>query len=100
VFVTKRHDSATGLRRPVEEPSAGDAREEGVPVDEVLERAHAVDLDDRQVLPISRLEARIAVDRDHVELEPHLGLCVAYDLERTLAEAAARRRVDDDASYG
>jgi len=67
---------------------------------EVRERVLAVDLDDRQVLPIARLELGIATDVDELELEVELGPRVPHDLERALAESAVGRVVEDDVRYG
>lgn len=67
---------------------------------EVRECVLAVDLDDRQALPVARLELGVASDVDELELEAELGLCVAHDLERALAEPAVGRVVEDDVRYG
>ena len=65
-----------------------------------MNAALAVDLDDRDALPVARLELRVAADVDELELEPELGLRLAHDLERALAEVALRRAVERDARYG
>jgi hypothetical protein len=69
-------------------------------VDEPGEGALAVDLDDRQVLAVPRLELRIAADVDHLELERHLAPDGVDGLERRVAEVAAGSGVDADAGYG
>jgi hypothetical protein len=45
---------------------------QGVRRNEVDERLHAVDLDHRDQLAVARLELRIVVDSDLLELEPEL----------------------------
>ena len=71
-------------------------------VDEVRERALAVDLDHREVLPVPRLELAIATDVHDEELEPELLLRLVHDLERPLAEDAALGAVEGDppVAYG
>ena len=72
-------------------------------LDEVRERALAVDLDDRQQLAVSRLQLRVARDVDLVQLEPRVGLRGADDALRRCAEVAALGVVQDDArrrAYG
>ena len=64
------------------------------------ERAHPVDLDHRKMLAIPRLEVRVAVDRDDLELELRARLSVPHDLESADAETAARGGVENDVSYG
>jgi hypothetical protein len=56
----------------------------------------AVDLDDREPLPVAGLELRIARDVDLAELEIELVAEAAQLLERALAEMAPRRVVDGD----
>jgi hypothetical protein len=69
-------------------------------VDVVDKRATAVDFDHRQPLAVPRLELVAAGDVDLVELERH-PLARAEELRpRTLAEMAAVRVVQRDASYG
>jgi hypothetical protein len=65
-------------------------------LDEVDERALAVDLDDRQPLAVALLEPRVARDVDLPEGDA-LG---EQRRPRPLAEVAARRRVEDDPLYG
>jgi hypothetical protein len=65
-------------------------------VDEVGERALPVDLDDGEVLAVAGLELEVAVDVDQLELEADLGLDLADDLERALAEPAVRRVIERD----
>jgi hypothetical protein len=56
----------------------------------------AVDLDDREPLPVGGLERRVAGDVDLLEVEPELGL-QARDLPPcAVAERAALRVEDDD----
>ena len=70
-------------------------------VDVVREDLLAVDLDDRQPLPVTRLEVRVAVDLDLLEREPELLVQRANLGERPLAEVAAGSVVDDYArGYG
>ena len=65
-------------------------------VDEVDELLLAVDLDDRDQLAEARLELRVAVDRDLLELEPELISRLDERRPRTLAEVAALRPVQND----
>jgi hypothetical protein len=65
-------------------------------VDVVREHALAVDLDNRQELPVPRLELRVAVDRDLLELECKLVAECTQVGERPLAEVAVPRVVDGD----
>jgi hypothetical protein len=67
---------------------------------EVDERPHAVDLDHRDQLAVARLELRLAVDRDLLELEPELVPQRDDGLPRLLAEVAAGRPVEANAGYG
>jgi hypothetical protein len=72
-------------------------------VHEVREHTLAVDLDDRKLLPIARLELGVAADVHDLELEVDLPAESLYDLERALAEMTAARAVEDDAgsaAYG
>jgi hypothetical protein len=69
-------------------------------VDVVDESPPAVDLDDRDPLPVLGLEPRIAVDRDLPQVEAELGPRGADYAAGGLAEMAARRRVEDDLGYG
>jgi len=69
-------------------------------LDEVLEHALPVDLEHRKKLAVTRFEARIAVDRHHLELELCLGLGVLHDLESAGAKTAARSGVEHDSGYG
>jgi hypothetical protein len=71
-----------------------------VGLDEVRERALAVDLDDRQPFAVARLQLRVATDVDLLELELDLG---ANRLDRAAcrgAEVAALGVVERDARYG
>ena len=77
------------------------AAAERVGVDEVRERPLAVDLDDREQLPVARLELGVAADVDDLQLEVLLRLDAAHDLESARAEPAVRRVVERDATpYG
>jgi hypothetical protein len=69
-------------------------------VDVVDETPPAVDLDDRDPLPVRRLELGVAVDRDLAEAEAEFVPRRADDASRRLAEMAARRGVEDDLRYG
>ena len=69
-------------------------------MDVVDEAPPPVDLDDRDPLPVRRLELGIAVDRDLAQVEAELVPGRADDAPGRLAEMAARRRVDDDLGYG
>jgi len=60
----------------------------------------AVDLDDRDPLPVRRLELGIAVDRDLPQLEAELVPCLRDHPPGRLAEVATRRGVEDDFGYG
>jgi hypothetical protein len=64
--------------------------------DEVDERLHAVDLDHGDQLAVARLELRIAVDRDLLELEPQLVTQRDDSLASPLAEMTARGSVETD----
>jgi hypothetical protein len=100
--VTKRHDSASGLRGAAARTVASgfQARAEPLSVDEVGERLLAVDLDHRQQLAVAPFELDVAADVDDLEVEPDVVANTLDNLERTLAEAAVSRVVDRDASYG
>jgi hypothetical protein len=100
--VTKCHDSATGSPAAAGEPSAAcsDAGSKRLGVDEVRERSLAVDLDDRQELPVPQLELAVATDVDDLEIEVELGLDAAHDLEGALAQLAVGGAVELDGLYG
>jgi hypothetical protein len=87
-------------RAPLPRRRNRNPRPERVRVDEVREHGLAVDLDHGDPLPVARLELRVSVDLDDLELETLLGLRLAYDLERPLAEMALRPAVERDAGYG
>ena len=89
-------DSASGSERAAGEPSAGEAGPEDVGVDEVLEEALAVDLDDGKVLAVTALELRISADVDELELEGDRCVELVHHLERALAEPAVDGVVDGD----
>jgi hypothetical protein len=59
----------------------------------VDERLLAVDLDHGKQHPVAPLELLVAVDVDNVELEAEPRLRVADDLQRLVAQPAARGRV-------
>jgi hypothetical protein len=69
-------------------------------VDVVDETPPAVDLHDRDPLPVLSLESGIAVDRDLPQVEAELVPRRADDAARRLAEMAARRGVENDLGYG
>ena len=69
-------------------------------MDVVDETPPAVDLDDRDPLPVPRLELGLAVDRDLAQIEAELVPSGADDAARGLAEMTARRGVEDDFDYG
>jgi hypothetical protein len=73
---------------------------ERVGVDVVDETPPAVDLDDRDPLPVRGLELGIAVDRDLPQLEPELVPRLRDDPSRRLAEMAPGRGEEDDLRYG
>jgi hypothetical protein len=78
----------------------GQALAERRRVHEPRERTLAVDLDDRDQLAIARLERRIAVDGNDLELERHVAPDLLGDFERGLAEVAAGGREEADGGYG
>jgi hypothetical protein len=69
-------------------------------MDVVDETPAAVDLDDRDPLPVRRLEPGIAVDRDLSKLEADLVPSRGDHPPGRLAEMAACRGVEDDFGYG
>jgi hypothetical protein len=69
---------------------------EGVDLYVVCEAPFAVDLDDRQPLPVGRLEGGIPGDVDLAQLEAELVTQCPHLVERALAEVAAFGVVDDD----
>jgi hypothetical protein len=69
-------------------------------MDVVDETPAAVDLDDRDPLPVRRLEPGIAVDRDLSQLEADLVPSRGDHAFGRLAEMAACRGVEDDFGYG
>ena len=66
----------------------------------VDETTAAVDLDDRDPLPVGRLELGIAVDGDLPQLEAELVMRSRDHTLRRRAEMAAGRGVEDDFRYG
>jgi hypothetical protein len=66
----------------------------------VDEAPPAVDLDHRDPLPILGLQCGIAVDRHLAQLEAELVLRGRDDSPGGLAEVAARGGVEDDLGYG
>ena len=71
-----------------------------VGLDEVRERALAVDLDDGQPLAVPRLQLGVAADVDLLELEAELLSGRLDDTPGRGAEVAALGVVEDDADYG
>ena len=69
---------------------------EGVGLDVVREAPPAVDLDDREPLPVNRLEGLVTRDFDLAQLEAELVAERPHLFERALAEMAACRVVDGD----
>ena len=69
-------------------------------MDVVDEAPPAVDLDDRDPLPVRSLELGVAVDLHLPQLEAQLLSCLRDDAPGRLAQVAARRRVEDDLRYG
>ena len=67
-------------------------------MDVVGEDPLAVDLDDREPLPVAGLELRVARDVDLLEREAELGAELLELLARPVAEMAALRVVEGD--YG
>jgi hypothetical protein len=63
---------------------------------EVRELLLSVDLDDRDQLPVARLQLGIAVDRDLLELEAELVPKSDHGRPRPLAEVAVGRVVEAD----
>jgi hypothetical protein len=91
---------------PLSGLSLCDLATERIRLDEVGECTLAVDLHDRQPLPVPRLEVGVAADVDLLQLEPQLSLEALDDAARGGAEVAAFGVVEDDpgwrlrASYG
>jgi hypothetical protein len=73
---------------------------ERVRVDVVHEPAPAVDLDDRDPLPVRRLELGIAVDRNLRQLEAELVARGGDDTAGSRAEVAASRGEENYLCYG
>jgi len=71
-----------------------------VRLDEVHESLLPVDLDDRDQLPVARLELGIAVDRDLLQLESQLVARSENGLASPLAEVAPGGAVQPDPGYG
>ena len=69
-------------------------------VEVVDEGALAVDLDDREPLPMLRFELRIPSDVDFLELEGDVAPHLLDDRASTLAEMAALRVVQPDPGGG
>jgi hypothetical protein len=69
---------------------------ERIDVDEVREGLLAVDLDDRQQLPVPRLQLRVARDVHLLEIELDVLPDRSERRPRPLAEAARLRRVEND----
>jgi hypothetical protein len=73
---------------------------EGLGLDVVRADALAVELDDRDQLPVAALELWVAVDRHLLELEPELLLQRAQLRVGPLAEMTAVGLVEDDPLSG
>ena len=73
---------------------------EGLGLDVIGEATAAVDLHNRQPLPVFRLQGRIAADVHLAQLEAELVPERPHLCERALAQVAAFRVVDDDLGYG
>jgi hypothetical protein len=73
---------------------------QGLGLDVVREAAPAVDLDDRQPLPVLGLERRVAGDVHLAQLEAELVPERPHLRERALAQVAALRVINDDLGYG
>jgi hypothetical protein len=69
-------------------------------MDVMDEAPPAVDLHDRDPLPVRRLELGVAVDRHLAQLEAELVARRGDDAAGRLAEMAARRGEEDDVAYG
>jgi hypothetical protein len=69
-------------------------------IHEVREGPLAVDLDDRQPLPVAILELRVPRDVDLLELEGLLSTCRVQNASRRRAEVTAVRVVEGDVGYG
>jgi hypothetical protein len=69
-------------------------------LDVVRESLDAVDLHDRDQLPIARLQLRIPGDVDLSQVEVELVAEAGERLLRPLAEVAPRRVIEDDFRYG
>jgi hypothetical protein len=69
-------------------------------MDVVDETPAAVDLDDRDPLPVRRLEPGIAVDRDLAQFEADLVPSCCDHAPGGRAEVAAGCGVEDDFGYG
>jgi hypothetical protein len=73
---------------------------EGVALDVVRETAPAVDLDDREPLPVLGLEGRVAADVHLPQLEAELLPESDDHAAGLLAQVAAGSVVEDDLDYG
>ena len=69
---------------------------QGVRRNEVDERLHAVDLDDRDQLPVARFQLRVTVDRDLLEVELELVTQRDDGLAGALAQVAPGGPVQPD----
>jgi len=69
---------------------------QGLRRNEVDERLHAVDLDHRDQLAVTRFELRVTIDRDLLEVEPELVTQRDDGLAGTLAQVAASSPVQPD----
>jgi hypothetical protein len=73
---------------------------EGVDVDVVREDLFAVDLDDGDQLAIASLELDVTGDVDLLELEVDLRTQPREGRASSVAKAATRSTVENDAAYG
>jgi hypothetical protein len=78
---------------------ATEAIEQAVDRDEVRECSHSVDLDHGQMLAGLRFEDVDAADVDELERELQLGLRLADDLDRPVAEVTALGVVERDPAH-
>ena len=78
----------------------GELAPERVRLDVVGESANAVDLDDRDRVPVPGLELLVAPDVDLTEVEVELGAQLGELRTRPLAEMATLRVEDPDRRYG
>ena len=85
---------------PLGAPSLCDLPAECLGLDEVRERALAVDLHDGKPLAVAGLELRVTADVDLLQLEAELVPRGVHDALRGGAEVAPLGVVEDDVGYG